>query len=71
MAAQDFLLLGGDAPTHSWGRKEGTPAQGWLGIVRAKGPDLFRHCSCPNTHLHYMPQCEVTPELLKFILCLN
>ena len=25
------------------------------------GPDPFRHCSCPNTHLHCMPQCEVTP----------
>ena len=55
------FLLGGAAPTHRWGRKEGTPAQSWLGIVRATGPDPFRHCLHPNTHLHYIPQCEVTP----------
>ena len=55
------FLLGGAAPTLCWGRKGGTPAQSWLGIVRATGSDTFRHCLHPNTHLHYMPQCEVTP----------
>ena len=34
----------------------------WHGIVHATGPGPFRHCSRPNTHLNYMPQCEVTPE---------
>ena len=57
----DLFLLGGAAPTLRWGRKGGTPARSWLGIVRATGPDPFRHCLHPNTHLHYMPQCEVTP----------
>ena len=37
------------------GRKRGTSARSWLGMVRATGPDPFRHCSRPNTHLHYMP----------------
>ena len=52
-----FFLLGGAAPTLSWGRKGGTPARSWLGIVRATGPDPLRHCSRRNTHLHYMPLC--------------
>ena len=56
-----FFLLGGATPTLCWGRKGGTPAQSWLGIVRATGPDPFRHCLRPNTNLHCMPQCEVTP----------
>ena len=56
-----FFLLGGAAPTPHWGRKGDTPALGWLGNVRATGPDPFRHCSRPNTHLHYMPQSDVTP----------
>ena len=47
-----FFLLGGTAPNLSWGRKGGTPARSWLGIVRATGPDPFRHCLHPNTHLH-------------------
>ena len=55
------FLLGGAAPTLRWGRKGGTPAQSWLGIVRATGPEPFRHYSRPNTHLHCMPQCKVTP----------
>ena len=50
-----LFLLGGAAPNLCWGSKGGTPARSWLGIVRATGPDPFRHCSRPNTHLHYMP----------------
>ena len=64
-----FVLLGGAAPNGRWGRKGGTPALRWHGIVRATGLDPFRHCSRPNTHLHYMPQCEVTPA--GFANCLT
>ena len=59
--SQLIFLLGGATPNLCWGRKGGTPARSWLGIVRATGPDPFRHCSRPNTHLHYMPLCEATP----------
>ena len=54
-ANNQFVLLGGAAPNLCWGSKGGTSARSWLGIVRATGPDPFRHCSRPNTHLHYMP----------------
>ena len=56
-----FFLLGSAAPTLCWRHKGGTPAQSWLGIVRATGPDPLRHCLRPDTHLHYMPLCEATP----------
>ena len=50
------FLLGVAASNHSWGRKGGTPAHGWLGIVHATGPDPFRHCSCPT------PTCITCPS---------
>ena len=57
----DVFFVRRAAPNLRWGRKGGTPARSWLGIVRTTGPDPFKHCSRPNTYLHCMPQYEVTP----------
>ena len=56
MTTDDFFL-----ETPPTDLREALQLLGWHGIVRVTGPDPFRHCPCPNTHLHYMPQCEVTP----------
>ena len=48
-------------PQHSGERKGGTPALRLAWHFPRHRARPFQALLCPNTYLHYMPQCEVTP----------
>ena len=54
------FLSGGAVPNHSWGRKGSTPAHRLAWHFPPHGARPVQALLCPNTHLHYMFQCEAT-----------